>query len=434
MATWAAPRLGEDPVAQGRPFQEQAAAGGLSRSGLRSRLRAAEDGFVKPAEQPNSPGHVVQLVFGLLRLAAGAAEGEVPGRDSVLGVLHLVGSAQVLERLVVPLQPGQRQTEAAQHRLGRRGIFQQAVANVGGFLVVAQPVLGLAQGQKPLPDQRRDVAPEDGTFELVLRGQPVDERFCLVREAFHPGALRRLDPRRQASGAQRRLERPGRKPGVPAGSDQRDPQLPANERAVRLDPVGLGEKPERFGGPSLPQQENAEVEGNVNEGLAGPFLGGLQHRDGVLDLALTNVTECLPELGFRAVRLDCTNAVEQMAGLGCRRPGAGGEQPAHLRQHRPENAVASFRLRQLQQPGRRDEMFQARFEASGGEFGLARLAVTFPLGVLRFPLPGRRQRRQRANLADRLQRVGPVVLVEQALATLERPAPLRLPAQQQPEQ
>ena len=63
---------------------------------------------------------LLRLVLRLGRLAHRAAQGEVAGREGVLRLLLLQGDAQVLVRLVVAAEPGQRQAVAAQQRQRRR--------------------------------------------------------------------------------------------------------------------------------------------------------------------------------------------------------------------------------------------------------------------------------------------------------------------------
>ena len=57
-------------------------------------------------------------------LPFGAAQGQIPGSHAVVRLLHVVGKAEMLERLVVFAQPGQRQTQAAQGDQRRGPVLQ----------------------------------------------------------------------------------------------------------------------------------------------------------------------------------------------------------------------------------------------------------------------------------------------------------------------
>ena len=56
---------------------------------------------VEIRHQTHGPEYVLNLVFGFARNAAGATQGQVSGRETVLGLLHFVSDAQVLEGIVV---------------------------------------------------------------------------------------------------------------------------------------------------------------------------------------------------------------------------------------------------------------------------------------------------------------------------------------------
>jgi hypothetical protein len=66
------------------------------------------------AELAYGPGDVLVLVLLPARLAQSAAQGQVAGREGVLRFFLFQCEAEVLVRLVVALQPGQGQPQAAE--------------------------------------------------------------------------------------------------------------------------------------------------------------------------------------------------------------------------------------------------------------------------------------------------------------------------------
>ena len=126
----------------------------------------------------------------------------------------------------------------------------------------------MASGRRPAAGRRRDAWRPAGGRRTGLRGTP------------RPRPAAGWRPQRQAARPQGPLQGAHGQAAVAAGRHQRHAHLPGHERAAGVDAVGLGEVAQRLLRPAQPVQQHAEVEGRVDDLLAGLLVGRRQRGAG----------------------------------------------------------------------------------------------------------------------------------------------------------
>ncbi len=197
------------------------------------------------------------------RLPLGPAQRQVAGRHPVLGLLHFVRDAQVLEGVIVFAQASERQAQAAQHDKRGRAVAHYLGKEIGCLNIAAQFVESLGQGEVALLRENGKVGPPDGTNEGIGRGQ-----FSYVGsplgEPLHPHLAGLLRRHAQSLWTKSALQGANCKLRVAARRNDRRPELQGHDRAIAVEAIGLGQIFQGVLGEPLPQQHGAKVERRVD--------------------------------------------------------------------------------------------------------------------------------------------------------------------------
>src|SRR5262249_46184180 len=117
-------------------------------------------------DRADRPARVGRLVLEPARRPTGAAQREIAGGEAILDVLHLAGSQQMLERIVIAPELRERQAQPAQHDQRGCAFLKPLAEEVGGVGEVALAILALsgakvARAQGPWQTRPPDREGED---------------------------------------------------------------------------------------------------------------------------------------------------------------------------------------------------------------------------------------------------------------------------------